>query len=174
MPTIPDALITTYLHMTHQDQFKPAFLNIPGVSIMTLDNPDVSFYRFLYDSVGDQLQWRDRRLMSVTELLAIITDSNVSIFVLYVEDEPAGYVELEKIGTETEIAYFGLIPGHIGLGLGKHLLSFAIDQAWEGGAERVTVHTCNLDSPAALPNYLKRGFEVYNVQSEPMPERYRI
>jgi len=83
-------------------------------------------------------------------------------------------VELEKTGTETEIAYFGLIPGHIGLGLGKHLLSFAIDQAWEGGAERVTVHTCNLDSPAALPNYLKRGFEVYNVQSEPMPERYRI
>ena len=26
------------------------------------------------------------------------------------------------------------------------------------GARRVWLHTCTLDNPAALPNYLKRGF----------------
>jgi hypothetical protein len=34
------------------------------------------------------------------------------------------------------------------------------------------VHTCNLDHPAAMPNYLKRGFAPYAEDRIPMPERY--
>jgi hypothetical protein len=34
------------------------------------------------------------------------------------------------------------------------------DRAWSGGANRVWLHTCTFDDPAALPNYLARGFTV--------------
>ena len=33
----------------------------------------------------------------------------------------------------------------------------AIREAWTGGTKRVWVHTCDLDGPAALPNYRARG-----------------
>jgi hypothetical protein len=38
--------------------------------------------------------------------------------------------------------------------------------------EKVWLHTCNLDSPHALDNYLKRGFFIYKLHQYPMPERY--
>lgn len=172
--TFPDTFVITYLHMTSREQFQPAYIERDGMVIRRLANPDVPFYRFLYDSVGDQLRWRDRRLMSDAELLAAITRPEVSIYVLYLDEVPAGYFELERMGMDTEIAYFGLIPGNMGFGLGKHLLSVAIEQAWQDGAARVLVNTCNLDHPAALPNYQKRGFAVYDVTSKPMPDRYKV
>ena len=43
------------------------------------------------------------------------------------------------------------------------------ERAWADGANRVWLHTCTLDDPAAMPNYLKRGFlpfktEKYSVE----------
>jgi GNAT superfamily N-acetyltransferase len=69
-----------------------------------------------------------------------------------------------------EIAYFGLLPEFMGRGWGKYLLSEAARQAWRAGATRVWLHTCTLDHPAALPNYLRRGFrpvreERYTVEA---------
>ena len=63
-------------------------------------------------------------------------------------------------------------PRYMGRGLGKHLLSYGISRAWEMDADRVWLHTCNLDGPHALANYQKRGFKVFKVEEEPMPERY--
>ena len=37
------------------------------------------------------------------------------------------------------------------------------------GAQRVWLHTCNLDGPHALANYQKRGFRIYDVVEEPCP-----
>jgi hypothetical protein len=52
-------------------------------------------------------------------------------------------------------------------------LSYGIEKAWEDGAKRVWVHTCNLDGPHALDNYTKRGFSVYDEHRQPMPNRYQ-
>ena len=82
---IPDTFIITYLHMTDRAQFKPAYITEPGMTIKRLEQPSVPFYRFLYDSVGDELRWRDRRLMTDEELYAAITDPAVSIYVLYLD-----------------------------------------------------------------------------------------
>jgi len=38
------------------------------------------------------------------------------------------------------------------------MLSAAAERAWSLGASRVWLHTCTLDYPIALPNYLARGF----------------
>ena len=44
------------------------------------------------------------------------------------------------------------------------LLTRAVEIAWEGGARRVWLHTCTEDHDAALPNYEKRGFELYRTE----------
>ena len=93
---------------------------------------------------------------------------------MYVQGIPAGYVELAQTGDSTEVAYFGLRPEFHGNGYGKHLLSYGIERAWADGAKHIWVHTCNLDGPHALNNYLKRGFKVYEVHEAPMPTRYAV
>jgi GNAT superfamily N-acetyltransferase len=50
------------------------------------------------------------------------------------------------------------------MGLGGPLLSAAVTRAWEMGARRVWVHTCDLDHPRALANYQARGFRVFHVE----------
>ena len=168
----PDLLVTTYLHMTSREQFCPAYTERQDVRVETITAPTVEFYRFLYHSVGEQLRWRDRLIMSEAELQAVLAKSGTSVHVLYVGENMAGYVELVCEGCATEIAYFGLFPAYQGMGLGKHLLSYGIEQAWQPGVEKVWLHTCNLDSPHALDNYLKRGFFIYKLHQYPMPERY--
>jgi GNAT superfamily N-acetyltransferase len=77
------------------------------------------------------------------------------------QDEPAGYFELrEHDDRSVEIAYFGLLPDFIGRGWGKYLLTRAAEAAWQLKPSRIWLHTCTLDHPAALPNYLKRGFRA--------------
>lgn len=169
---IPDMLVTHYLEMTDHAQFRPAFINELHVKIIRMDRADVNFYRFLYSEVGGIWRWRDRLVIPEDELRAAIADPNTSVYVLYVDGVPAGYVELSRQGESTEIAYFGLRLGYMGRGYGKHLLSYGIARAWADGAQRVFVHTCNLDSPHALENYTKRGFKIYHTEQKPMPQRY--
>jgi hypothetical protein len=40
-------------------------------------------------------------------------------------------------------------------------MSALLDRAWSSSTSRVWVHTCTLDSPAALPFYMKCGFRPY-------------
>src|ERR1051325_10841611 len=51
-------------------------------------------------------------------------------------------------------------------GLGKWFLQWTIDKAWSYQPKRFWLHTCTLDHPAALPNYLKAGFAQF--KKEPM------
>ena len=172
LSNISDTLITTYLEMTEPDQIRDKFVPRDDASIEVMNEPDVRFYRFLYHAVGEKWRWRDRLEMSSSELQAILAKPTTTVHVLYVDGSPAGYVELSKTGDSVEIAYFGLREAYHGRGLGKHLLSYGIEQAWALGAKRVWLHTCNLDGPHALSNYQKRGFKVYMRHSEPMPEHY--
>jgi GNAT superfamily N-acetyltransferase len=169
---IPKTLITTYLEMTDKAAFIPGFVEVAEAQILTMQTPDVGFYRFLYKEVGEKWRWRDRLIMPEADLLAILTDVRTSVDTLMVGGVPAGYVELQREGDDMEIAYFGLREAFFGRGLGKHLLSYSIQKAWDNGAKRVWVHTCNLDGPRALDNYRARGFAVYDIREQPMPERY--
>ena len=171
---VPNTLIVTYLEMTERQQSAAVDGGAyADVSIMQAVQPDVDFYRFLYKAVGYHLRWRDRLIMADEELMIILNAPQTSVYVLYVRGVVAGYIELDQQGSDTEIAFFGLRPQYQGRGLGKLLLNFGIERAWQDGAERLWVHTCNMDGPAALDNYLKRGFRVYRVEEEPMPDRYK-
>mgnify|MGYP001605807776 FL=1 len=66
-----------------------------------------------------------------------------------------------------EIAYFGLAEDFIGRGFGGYLLTRAIESAWAWeGTRRVWVHTCTLDHPSALNNYMSRGMQIYKKEIE--------
>jgi GNAT superfamily N-acetyltransferase len=56
------------------------------------------------------------------------------------------------------LSYVGLVPELTGKGHGGWLMGHALSLAWRKGIDRVWVHTCTLDHPAALGFYRKNGF----------------
>jgi GNAT superfamily N-acetyltransferase len=160
----------TYLEMSSPLELRPATVEGPAPRIERLERCTASFFRFLYQEVGQAYHWTDRLGWSDEEVRDHLENPGVSIWLMTWEDAPAGYFELrEHDDASVEIAYFGLLPDFIGRGWGKYLLSRAVESAWERHPTRVWLHTCTLDHPAALPNYVKRGFrpvreEFYTVQ----------
>jgi ribosomal protein S18 acetylase RimI-like enzyme len=134
----------------------------PRLALMRSEGCTVSFYRYLYETVGTPWLWYERRLVDDAALAALIRRPTTEIFVLYAGGVPAGYFELDAAAArETELCYFGLIPDFIGRGLGPFLLQAAIDRAWERPIERFWVHTRTFDHPSALGYYQRAGFVVY-------------
>ncbi|MDX2162847.1 MAG: GNAT family N-acetyltransferase [bacterium] len=170
--TIPDTLVTYYLEMAQPPETSEP-MHVDGLTVLEMTTPEVGYYRFLYDSVGEIFAWRDRRLMTDADLHAAITAPHIRIWVVYLHGVPCGYFELGFYESHTQIEYFGLRPAFHGRGLGKLLLQLTIAKAWERAIVPLRLHTCNLDSDSALPNYLRRGFTVIATETEPMPDRYR-
>jgi GNAT superfamily N-acetyltransferase len=164
MPTVD--VVRTYLEMTEPGALRPAPPPADLAGAARLERrvaPRVAEYRDLYRAVGERYHWRDRLAWSDAQLAAYLADPDVALWVLDVGGEPAGYFELHRTqpAGDVELVYFGLTAPFIGRGLGKYLLTRAVEEAWRTpGAARVWLHTCTLDDPAALPNYLARGFAV--------------
>ena len=156
----------TYLQLLHPADLNAAHVDDHRVRIDRVVNCPASFYRYLYAEVGRFYHWIDRLPWSDDEIRAHLARPAITLWVMYYEGSPSGYFELEKHDDgSTEIAYFGLLTEFIGQGLGKHLLSVAVEQAWSDGANRVWLHTCTLDDVAAMPNYIKRGFQPFKTET---------
>ncbi|MBI1967515.1 MAG: GNAT family N-acetyltransferase [Gemmatimonadetes bacterium] len=156
----------TYLELKSPGEFRPAFGEFPDVTVERVAQPTAELYRHCYRTVGKDFHWRDRWDWTDAELRAHLAQSEISIHVAKRGGALVGWYELRRVPEENsvEIAYFGVFPDAIGRGLGKHLLSCAVRDAWATGPTRVWLHTCTLDHPAALPNYLARGFQTYKTE----------
>jgi GNAT superfamily N-acetyltransferase len=161
----------TFLEMTSPADLKPAPVPSPEPMVQRLVACSPSTLRQLYVGVGRDFRWTDRLSWTEEQTARHLSEPRTSIWLLSSQDVPAGYFELHQHRDDSvEIVYFGLLPGFIGRGWGKFLLTRAVKAAWELGPSRVWLHTCTLDHPAALPNYLKRGFrwvreETYEVKA---------
>ena len=163
-------VVRTYLELRDPAQFRPAAPLPPMARVVERPSCSPSEYRRLYAAVGGPWHWRDRLAWDDATLAAHLASPDIAVFELLVEGDSAGYFELRRSGAgEVEIAYFGLVPGYIGRGLGGALLSEAVHEAWRFGGARVWLHTCTLDSPHALPNYKARGFTPYRVEQYEAP-----
>jgi GNAT superfamily N-acetyltransferase len=152
----------TYLEMTSRAALRDAAPPAADVRVEHARACPPSFYRYLYAEVGRAWRWTDRAAWTDDEIRAHLCQPGVAVHVLYAAGAPAGYFELTRHGDGScEISYFGLLPEAMGRGLGKYLLTCAVEAAWDTGTSRVWLHTCTLDGPAALPNYLARGFQPY-------------
>lgn len=132
-----------------------------GVNAVVLkaEKPPLSFYRYLQLHVGYPWNWEQRLRLSDDQLTRQIHAETAEIYVLYVDGAPTGFYEINRADRETvDIAYFGLMPHVSGRGLGRWFLGRAIETSWVSSPKRITVNTCTLDHPAALPLYQKMGF----------------
>ena len=154
-----------YLEMfAHSHRSVPAPRD--GLTVLHVQSPSVPYYRSLYNAVGKDFYWLSRRKMPDDQLAAVIGDPQVEVHVLYVDGKPAGFAELDRRKTDDiELVQFGLMPEFIGQGLGKWFLQWTIDQAWSYQPKRFWLHTCTLDHPVALPNYLKAGFVLFKQEA---------
>ncbi|MEM7101134.1 MAG: GNAT family N-acetyltransferase [Pseudomonadota bacterium] len=145
------------LEMVTRPEFpEPAQLVTHRVEI-----PNPSLNRFFYISVGFNWMWYSKVTWSYEQWASLAGKHDYETWVTYHQGTPIGYFELDRAVPErTEIASFGLLPEYTGRGWGRVHLNLAIAQAWREDTRLVWLDTCSLDSPAALPNYLKSGFQI--------------
>ena len=157
----------TYLQVTSPPDFRPAFGDFADVTVAREARPTPDLYRQCYRTVGEDYHWRDRWDWSDAEIGRHLADPDISLYVARRNGRLAGWYELRRVADDdsVEIAYFGIVGEAIGRGFGKHLLSCAVRDAWALRPRRVWLHTCTLDHPHALPNYVSRGFTAYKTET---------
>lgn len=156
----------TYLELRARDDLRPVTAPTELYEITREAPCPAELSRALYRAVGRVYNWRDRDAWTEAQLASYLARPEVAVHVMREEGNPAGYFELMRHEDgSVEIVLFGLVPAAQGRGLGKWLLARAVDEAWAMGANRVWLHTCTLDSPAALPNYQARGFVPYRTET---------
>ena len=162
------------IEITYVEMLDPSLL-VPSreteLVVTEAEIPSPELNRFLYTAVGSRWGWIHRRDWSYETWQQYLSRPDMHTWVGYVCGTPAGYFELEQEGEEVEIRSFGLLPQFYGRGLGGDLLTRAVRIAWSMHASRVWLHTCSLDSPLGLKNYLARGFRIY--KTERVIERQR-
>jgi ribosomal protein S18 acetylase RimI-like enzyme len=130
----------------------------------------VDEWRRLYREIGEPYHWHDRDAWSDSTLGAHLARPDVRAFRVQAllpdaAVHSAGFLELETHNDgSVEIVYLGLHQRVHGLGIGKWLVTAAVDEARRMDAANVWLHTCTLDGAAALPNYLARGFTVMRTE----------
>ena len=160
------AAVVTFLEMTE----RPAPAEAPASPLRLERWPEVDAdrYRGLFRRVGETWLWFSRLAMDDATLLANVAE--VHAVVDRAGDE-VGLVELDfRDPGESLIRFLGLVPGLAGRGHGRWLFARTLALAWRPGVERVRVHTCSLDHPAALPAYLRAGFRAYARALESFPD----
>ena len=152
--------------MTERSQLAPAAAPDGDATVERLDACPPALYRRLYADVGREYHWTDRLAWTDDDIARHLADPRLEFWILREGQEPAGYFELcSHEDGAVEVAYFGLLPHAVGRGLGKFLLTRAVQRAWDLGAARVWLHTSSLDHSSALPNYLGRGFSIWKQET---------
>jgi len=155
-----------YLHIfSINDLIKSNYKQI-NLEVILEKKPKIDICKFLYKEVGRDFFWRDRLKWSDQDWLDYISNDFFKLYILKQNNELAGYYELlydPKIPS-MEIAYFGIFKEFFGKGIGGYLLTDAILTSFNQKINKVWVHTCTLDHPNALKNYIARGMKVFKTE----------
>ena len=141
----------TFLQMSARPALPPIAAPAGRHALLRVESCPVGYYRYLYDVVGRDWTWVDRKRLDDRALGAILAEPKNEIYVLYMDGWPAGYFELDlrEHPRRINLSYFGLVAQAIGM-------------AWDRAPQLFTVNTCTLDHPSALPLYQRMGFVVYD------------
>ena len=143
-----------------------------SVTVSLAQNMPVHFYRYLYWMVGEQYNWWEKRLWKDRIVKEGITkNDNIGLYVLYVDNVPAGFAQLSiidaEIGRSIDINLFGLMPEYDDNTLEQYLMEYIIEEAWNLEPTMISVSTSSMNNPRLLPMYQSRGFEITNVKVIP-------
>ncbi len=157
-----ESVTVTYLEMRSPSVLRPKRCDDPSFRVEEATIKQWQFNRFVYELVGSDWHWTDKSRWSEQQWRAYAEADDLRTFAAYCRGSLAGYYELRsEPDGGVEIAILGLAPKFVGKGLGGALVTDALQRAWSLPANRVWLHTCSLDHPAALPNYLARGMTVF-------------
>ena len=149
----------TFLEMTAPPSHYPPLPMGKQIALLRTRDIPLHFYRYLQDRIGRKWQWVNALRLSDEELSAKVHAPGRDIRVLYLDGCPAGFFDLSpELPDRVELAYFGMMEQAMGQGLGRWFLGAAIEACWSHGPKVVSVQTCTMDHPAALPLYQKLGF----------------
>jgi len=169
---VPDgevAAVVTYLEMR-----SPPDVEVPPsrLSLKRVPVPQPEHYKQLFRRIGAPWLWFSRLVMDDSHLAAIIQHPKVELDAIIDETgSEVGMLELDfREPHECELSFIGLLPELSGKGHGRWLLAEAVRRAWREGVDRVHVHTCSLDHPAALSAYRRAGFTPYKRAIERFPD----
>ena len=129
--------------------------------------PDFQLNKFFYKQIGKKYRWTDRLIWTDLQWSNYVSNKNLETYVIKNGKDLVGYFELihhpEK--NETELAYLGLFEAYFGKGVGGYALTTAILKSFEKKIKRMWVHTCTLDHPNAIKNYLARGMKIFKEEN---------
>ena len=159
-------VVVKYLEMLAPADHRKPKLDNPGITVTEAQENFPVVNKAFYERVGKPWKWFDKLSWTDQQWTNYVCRDNLKTFVGYLRTTSIGYFELElQPERNVQILYFGLIPEFLGKGLGSVFLSAAIDAAWSFSTNRVWLHTCSFDHPAALDNYLNRGFKVFKIET---------
>jgi GNAT superfamily N-acetyltransferase len=151
--------VVTYLSMAEPPPTFPVRPDGIRIDLLKAENIPLQYYRYLYNAVGAEWLWFERHIIDDAALAGMLHRDGVEVYVLHANGCPAGYYELDFGALpEVNLVYFGLVSEWSGKRLGPWLLGSAVAEAFSRGARELTVNTCTLDHPAALPLYRRLGF----------------
>ena len=161
LPAEKIAFIVTTLEMSKAPDWKAE--ERPDLVLERWEEADLAHFRDLYRAVGSEWLWFSRLMMEDAELKAILHKPTTELYVPKHNGRDAGILELDFSDAEAvEVMFFGLKPDAIGTGVGRWLMSKALELVWSRPAtKRVWLHTCTGDSPQALGCYRSCGFIPY-------------
>ncbi|MFI3324637.1 MAG: GNAT family N-acetyltransferase [Clostridia bacterium] len=91
---------------------------------------------------------------------------NVHMYGVWIENEIAGYVQLERKGEDTySFQKFAVLPEYRQLGIGKALIAFCKNKATIYGAKKISLIMV-LENERLLNIYLESGFKLIGTKED--------
>jgi GNAT superfamily N-acetyltransferase len=159
---VADDGVLTYLQMLSPDGLRPAPGRAAGLEVRELGQCS-PLIRETTLGIGRAHQWPSQ-WWDDQQWQIYRKRPHLRHWVALVRGAPAGLLSLDAPpGGDVEVDTFGLLPDHIGRGIGGHFLTAGVRLAWTVTplVSRVWLHTSSRDHSHALSNYERRGFRRY-------------
>jgi ribosomal protein S18 acetylase RimI-like enzyme len=155
-----------YLHLLSVTDLNKSNCKELNLEVQLEKKPTIDLCKFFYKEVGKNFFWRDRLKWSDQDWLDYINSNFFKLYILKHNNKLAGYYELlyEPKTNSMEIPYFGIFKEFYGKKIGGYLLTEALSTSFKQKITKVWVHTCTLDHPNALKNYLARGMKIFKTE----------
>jgi len=155
-----------YLHLLSVTDLNKSNCKELNLEVQLEKKPTIDLCKFFYKEVGKNFFWKDRLKWSDQDWLDYINSNFFRLYILKHNNKLAGYYELlyEPKTNSMEIPYFGIFKEFYGKKIGGYLLTEALSTSFKQKITKVWVHTCTLDHPNALKNYLARGMKIFKTE----------
>jgi ribosomal protein S18 acetylase RimI-like enzyme len=155
-----------YLHLLSARYLNQSNCKEINLDVQLEKKPTIDFCKFFYKEVGRDFFWRDRLKWTDQDWLDYVNNDFFKLYILKHNNKLAGYYELlyDPKTTSMEIPYFGIFKEFYGKKIGGYLLTDALSTSFKQKITKVWVHTCTLDHPNALKNYLARGMKIFKTE----------